>query len=115
MGGAEDVRQQPHVFSARIEPDDQGPPSITEAPNSGLAADDTGDGESCRSIVFTPVSEECVAALEASLCEDDYESAQQQAMAENLARREADQELISALALTGFTGPAQEMFEAADC
>lgn len=112
MGGAEDVRQQPHVFSARIEPDDQGAPSITEAPNSGLAADDTGDGESCRSIVFTPVSEECVAALEASLCEDDYESAQQQAMAENLARREADQELISALALTGFTGPAQEMFEA---
>ncbi|MGO9189561.1 MAG: hypothetical protein ACLP8X_14015 [Streptosporangiaceae bacterium] len=56
-----------------------------------------------------------MAALEASLCEDDYESAQQQAMAENLARREADQELISALALTGFTGPAQEMFEAADC
>jgi DNA-directed RNA polymerase specialized sigma24 family protein len=55
---------------------------------------------------------ESLADLEASLCEDDYDSAQQRAMAGNLARREADRELIAALALEGFTGPAQEMLEA---
>jgi len=112
MGGAEDARQQPHVFSARIEPEDKSRPSITEAPQGGLAAADTGDGESCSPTAFAPETEESVAALEASLCKDDYESTQQRAMAENLARREADRELISALARVGFTGPTQEMFEA---
>ena len=113
MGRVEDVRQLPHVTSARIEPETEGRPSITEAPDGRPAAPDTGGEESCRSPAFTPETPECVAALEQSLCQEDYESPQQQAMAENLARREADHELISTLARSGFAGPAQDvMFEA---
>ena len=59
-----------------------------------------------------PVTTECIAALEESVCEDDYDTPQQRAMAENLARREADHELISTLAQGHFVGPAQTMFEA---
>ena len=51
-------------------------------------------------------------ALEESLCEDDYDSPQQQAIAGNLARREEDRELIAKLAKSNFEGPSQELFEA---
>lgn len=70
-----------------------------------------GDGEACTA-GFTPESGEHIEALEESLCADDYDNDRQRALAENLARREADQELIAALARDGFTGPAQETFEA---
>jgi hypothetical protein len=112
MGGAEGARQQSHVFSARLEPDEISRPSTTEDSGVGLVGDDIGDGEACRPTEFAPETGEYVAALEASLSDDDYDSPQQRAIAENHARREADRELISALAKAGFTGPAQEMFEA---
>lgn len=60
---------------------------------------------------FAPVTEECLAALEGNLCDDDYEDPRQRAMAENLARREEDRELIRVLAVSDFVGPAQELFE----
>jgi hypothetical protein len=58
---------------------------------AGLASADTGDGEPCGSYAFAPEAGESLADLEASLREDDYDSAQQRAMAGNLVRREADQ------------------------
>jgi hypothetical protein len=57
------------------------------------------------------VTEEDVTALEESVCEEDYDSPRQRAIAGNLARREEDRELIAKLAKSNFEGPAQELFE----
>lgn len=99
-------------LSARLEPDEISRPPATGDHGGGLVGEDTGDGEACRPAKFAPETTKAVAAVEASLSDDDYDNVQQRAMAENLARREADRELISVLAKVGFTGPAQEMFEA---
>jgi hypothetical protein len=61
--------------------------------------------------VFGPVSAEYVAAVEQSVCDEDFDNPQQRAMAANLARRQADRELIDALARDHFDGPGQKMFE----
>jgi DNA-directed RNA polymerase specialized sigma24 family protein len=90
MRRAEDAGQQRHVSSAHIEP---------------------GKEELHRASAYAPVTEQCVAAVEETLCDDDYDNLQQRAIAENLARRVADRELITALAKNGFTGAAQDIFE----
>ena len=59
-----------------------------------------------------PVTEQDVAALEESVCEEDYGSPQQQAIAGNLAAREEDRGLLARLAKGNFEGPVQELFEA---
>ncbi len=114
MGRAEDARQQPHASSARIEPGRKGQPSGAAGSDGAPAAApaDTGGEEPGRSPAFMPVTEEDVTALEESVCEDDYGSLRQQAIAGNLARREKDRELIAKLAKSNFEGPAQELFEA---
>jgi hypothetical protein len=58
------------------------------------------------------VTENDVTALEESVCEEDYDSPKQQAIALNVARREEDRELVAKLAKGNFEGPAQELFEA---
>ena len=103
MGRAEDAGQQPQAPSARIEP------GAKEESAAGPA--DTGE-EPGRSPVFAPLTEEDVATLEKSLCEDDYDSPKQQAVAENLAQREEDRVLIARLAKSNFEGPGQDLFEA---
>ena len=104
MGRAEDAGQQPHASSARIEPGEKG--------QSAAGPADTDSDESARSSVFVPVTEEDVAALEESVCKDDYGNAQQQAIARNLARREEDRDVIARLAKSNFEGPSQDLFEA---
>jgi hypothetical protein len=114
MGEADGAGQQPDVTSARIEPGKKGQPQIATAPDgtSAAATADTGDEEPCRSPAFPLVTEEYVVGLEESVCEDDNESPQQRAIAENLGRREEDRELITTLAKSGFKGPGQDFFEA---
>ena len=104
MGRAEDAQQQPHVTSARLEPGGNG--------QSAAAPADAGGEEPARSPGFTPVTENDVTALEESVCEEDYDSPRQQAIAANVVRREEDRELIAKLAKGNFEGPAQELFEA---
>jgi hypothetical protein len=105
MGRAEDAGQQPHATSARIKPEGNGH-------QPAAAPAETGGNEPGRSPAFMPVTEEDVTALEESVCQDDYDSLQQQAIAGNLARREEDRELIAKLAKSNFEGPGQELFEA---
>jgi hypothetical protein len=104
VGRAEDAGQQPHVTSARVEPGENG--------QSAAAPADAGGAEPGRSPAFRPVTEDDVAALEESVCEEDYDSPRQQAIAGNVARREEDRELIAKLAKSNFEGPGQELFEA---
>lgn len=61
---------------------------------------------------ISPVSEECLAAVEAELCDDDHCTPQQRAMAENVARRHADNEIVSELRARDFDGPLYEYFVA---
>jgi hypothetical protein len=113
MGQAEDAGQQPHVSSARIEPGKKGRPPRAASDGTSAAAQADADGdESARSPAFVPVTEEDVTALEESVCDGDYDSPQQQAIAGNLARREQDRELIARLAKSNFEGSGQELFEA---
>jgi hypothetical protein len=111
MGRAEDAGQQPHAPSARIEPGTKRQESGTKGQSAAGSAD-TGGEDPGGSPAFTPVTEEDVAALEESVCEDDYDSAQQQAIARNLAQREEDRALIARLAKSSFEGPGQDLFEA---
>jgi hypothetical protein len=112
MGRAEDAGQPP-ASSARIEPGEKEQPPRAADPGGTSAADpaDTGGEEPGGSPAFVPVTEEDVTALEERVCEDDYDSARQQAIARNLARREEDRELIVRLAKSKFEGPGQDLFE----
>ncbi len=60
----------------------------------------------------SPVSEECLATVEAELCEEDHCTPGQQAMAENVARRQADHEIITELKARNFDGPLYDYFAA---
>jgi len=51
---------------------------------------------------ISPVSEECLAEVEAGLCDDDHFTPAQLAMTENVARRCADHEIITALKTCNF-------------
>jgi hypothetical protein len=104
MGQAEDGGQLPDVTSARVKPGENGQSAAAPA---GAGGDEPGEPP-----VFAPVAEEDLTALEESVCEDDYGSPQQRAIAGNLAQREQDRELITKLAENGFNGAAQELFEA---
>jgi hypothetical protein len=66
---------------------------------------------------ISPVTEECLAEVEAELCDDDYSIPEQRAMAEkataeNIARRRADHEIITKLRARNFEGPLYEYFAA---
>ena len=102
MGRA--ASQQPHITAARIKPGNN------RHPTAALA--DADEDELSRSPACMPVTEQDVTALEESVCEDDYDGPRLRAIAENLVRREEDQELISKLAKSNFEGVAQEQFEA---
>lgn len=104
MGRAEDAGQQPHDTSARVEPGEKG--------QTAAAPADAGGDQPDRSPAFMPVTEADVAALEDSVCEQDYNGPRHRAIARNVARREEDRELIAKLAKSNFEGPAQELFEA---
>jgi hypothetical protein len=114
MGRTDSADQKLHAYSARMEPGEEAQRPAAEARDSKQAAGRAGAGgeEPGRSPEFAPVTEADLAAVEESVCNHDYDSARQQAIAENLARREEDRELIARLAKSGFEGPGQELFEA---
>ena len=114
MGRAENAGRQLRASSGRMEPGEEGQPPAAAARDSRQAAGlaSAGGEEPGRSPAFAPVTEEDLAAVEESVCDEDYDNARQQAVAENLARREEDRELIARLAKSGFEGPGQELFEA---
>ena len=111
MGGADNAGRRLRASSACMEPGDAGPPLAAAAGDGGQAAGPGGE-EPGRSPAFVPVTEEYLAAVEESVCAEDYDNARQRAIAENLGRREEDRELIARLAKSGFEGPGQELFEA---
>ena len=114
MGRTDSAGQQLHASSARMEPGEEAQLPAAAARDSRQAAGPAGagGGEPGRSPAFAPVTEADLAAVEESVCNQDYDSARQRAIAQNLARREEDRELIARLAKSGFEGPGQELFEA---
>jgi hypothetical protein len=111
MGRADSAGQQLHASSGRMEPGEEAQLPAAAARDRRQAAGPAGE-EPGRSPAFAPVTEEDLAAVEESVCADDYDSARQRAIAENMARREEDRELIARLAKSGFEGPGQGLFEA---
>jgi len=114
MGQAANAGHQPHASPARRRLRGQRQPPAAAAPDGRRAAGPAGAGgeEPGRASAFAPMTEEDLAAVEESVCDEDYDDARQQVIAENLARREEDRELIARLAKSGFEGPGQELFEA---
>jgi hypothetical protein len=110
MGRADNADRWLRASSACMEPEAGQP--LAAAARDGRQAAGLGGEELDRSPAFAPVTEEDLAAVEESVCAEDYDNARQQAIAENLARREEDRELIARLAKSGFEGPGQELFEA---
>jgi hypothetical protein len=86
-----------------------------DARDSGDLARNAAQEDDCcdpgpESPGISPVSEECLAAVEAELCEEDHCTPQQRAMAENVARRRADHEIITELRARNFEGPLYDYF-----
>lgn len=111
MGRANNAGQRPYASSVCMEPGEAGP-SLAAAAGDSRQAAGPGGQQPDRSPAFAPVTEKDLTAVEESVCDEDYDDARQQAIAENLARREEDRELIARLAKSGFEGPGQELFEA---
>jgi DNA-directed RNA polymerase specialized sigma24 family protein len=114
MRAEDDARVSPGGVSARIELCKESQTAVTAVPDGKPPSAATAPGEDARSrgaSYFEPVSQDCVASIEKSICEEDYDGPQQQAMAQNLATRETDRQLIEHLAQDGFAGPDQMIFE----
>lgn len=111
MTMAGDARQQTaaaHRRSPRPRKDE--PRSSTNS--RGLAADPDSTVSTEEADRFESVSDEYVASLEESVRGEDHDGSRLQPLAQNLARRAADHQLLQHLARCGFSGPAQEGLEA---
>lgn len=105
--------KQANAASATVELDGTRKPSRTVAPAVTEVAYQVAYSNGRHKVdAFEPISQEDVAALEATICGDDYDGLEQQQATQRLARLESDRQLIEHLTRRGFTGPAQQLFEA---
>lgn len=86
-------------------------PSSDGAAGTAAPQDDHGGVERGHQGI-SPVSEACLATVEAELCDDDHYTPAQRSMAENVARRRADHQIITELKDRNFEGPIYEYFTA---
>lgn|SRR6266516_687685 len=105
-----DGQRSPGDVGKRIQLDKDAP-GVGDIARSAAPQDDHCDPE-VGGPGISPVSEECLATVESELRDEDHCTPQQRAMAENVARRRADHEIITALKARNFEGPLYDYFAA---
>src|SRR6266516_1142186 len=105
-----DGQRSPGDVGKRIQLDKDAP-GVGDIARSAAPQDDHCDPE-VGGPGISPVSEECLATVESELRDEDHCTPQQRAMAENVARRRADHEIITALKARNFDGPLYDYFAA---